>query len=180
MRRGWLYNKAKELGCNKIALGHHFDDVIETTLMNMLNSGSFQTMLPKLHSDNYEGMELIRPLYLVKEEDILAWKKFNDIDFINCACKFTEKSMVNENDSKRREMKELIKHMRKSNPNIDHNLFTSLANINLEKVTMYNKISYKTIYIFTSQHPNRFSQSSKLGQAERILSIPILSAMVTP
>ena len=89
MRRGALYRLAEELGCNKIALGHHFDDVIETTLMNMLNSGTFQTMLPKLHSDNYEGMELIRPLYLVKEKDILAWQNFNEIKFLQCACKFT-------------------------------------------------------------------------------------------
>ena len=134
MRRGFLYNKAQELGCNKIALGHHFDDVIETTLLSMIYGSEIKTMMPKLHSDNFPGLELIRPLYLVKEEDILAWKKFNDIDFINCACKFTEKSMVNENDSKRREMKELIKELRLKNKNADLNIFKAMDNVNLNCV----------------------------------------------
>ena len=135
MRRGHLYNKAKELGCNKIALGHHFDDVIETTLLSMFYGSEIKTMLPKLHSDNYEGLELIRPLYLVKEEAILSWKKSNELTFINCACKFTEKcSIEDENISKRKEMKELIKNLRKINRDIDYNIFKALDNINLNCV----------------------------------------------
>ena len=122
MRRGYLYNKAKELGCNKIALGHHFDDVIETTLLSMFYGSEVKTMLPKLHSENYEGLELIRPLYLVKENNILGWVKYNNLKFINCACKFTEKVNGDINLSKRREMKELIKHLRSLNPDIDYNI----------------------------------------------------------
>ena len=135
MRRGHLYNKAKELGCNKIALGHHFDDVIETTLLSMFYGSEVKTMLPKLHSENFENIELIRPLYLVKENSILAWAKYNNLKFINCACKFTER--VNNSDesvSKRKEMKELIKHLRELNPDIDYNIFKSLDNINLNCV----------------------------------------------
>ena len=112
MRRGHLYEKAKELGCNKIALGHHFDDVVETTLMSMFYNGKFQTMMPKVKSDNFEGMELIRPLYLVKEKDILAWQNFNEIKFLQCACKFTAQTHDYETgavDSKRKEMKNLVK-----------------------------------------------------------------------
>ena len=132
MRRGFLYSKAKELGCNKIALGHHFDDVIETTLLSMFYGSEIKTMMPKLHSDNFEGMELIRPLYLVKEEAILAWKKKNDLTFLNCACKFTENLANDENvTSKRDEMKQLIKELRKVNPNIDNNIFKSVDNVNL-------------------------------------------------
>ena len=140
MRRGYLYSKAKELGCNKIALGHHFDDVIETTLLSMLYSGEIKTMMPKLHSDNFEGIELIRPLYLVKEEDIISWRKANELTFINCACRFTEGcSLINDGTSKRREMKELIKNLRKINPEVDHNIFKSLDNINLNCVLGYKK-----------------------------------------
>lgn len=135
MRRGYLYNKAQELGCNKIALGHHFDDVIETTLLSMIYGSEIKTMMPKLHSDNYEGIELIRPLYLVKEEDIIAWKKYNELTFINCACRFTEGcSLINDGTSKRKEMKELIKNLRKVNKNADYNIFKSLDNINLNCV----------------------------------------------
>ena len=135
MRRGYLYNKAQELGCNKIALGHHFDDVIETTLLSMIYGSEIKTMMPKLHSDNYEGIELIRPLYLVKEEDIIAWKKYNELTFINCACRFTEGcSLINDGTSKRKEMKELIKNLRKVNKNADHNIFKSLDNVNLNCV----------------------------------------------
>ena len=132
MRRGYLYNKAKELGCNKIALGHHFNDVIETTLLSMFYGSEFKTMMPKLHSDHFEGLELIRPLYLVKEQYIISWAKSNDLTFINCACKFTEK--VNNEDpsaSKRKEIKELIKELKKVNPNIEFNIFKSTDNINL-------------------------------------------------
>ena len=135
MRRGHLYNKAKELGCNKIALGHHFDDVIETTLLSMFYGSEVKTMLPKLHSENFENLELIRPLYLVKENSILAWAKYNNLEFINCACKFTERvSLSDEPVSKRKEMKELIKYLRELNPDIDYNIFKSLDNINLNCV----------------------------------------------
>ena len=132
MRRGFLYNKAKELGCNKIALGHHFDDVIETTLLSMFYGSEIKTMMPKLHSDNFEGLELIRPMYLVKEQDIISWMKYNDLLFLNCACRFTEGcSLINDGTSKRLEMKELIKKLRKVNPDIDHNIFKAMDNINL-------------------------------------------------
>ena len=134
MRRGYLYSKAKELGCNKIALGHHFDDVIETTLLSMFYGSEIKTMMPKLHSDNFEGLELIRPLYLVKEEDIISWKNFNDLKFLNCACRFTENSSIDENVSKRKEIKNLIKELKKNNKNIDHNIFKSLDNVNLNCV----------------------------------------------
>lgn len=139
MRRGYLYNKAKELGCNKIALGHHFDDVIETTLLSMFYGSEVKTMLPKLHSENYEGLELIRPLYLVKENNILGWVKYNNLKFINCACKFTEKVNRDIVLSKRREMKELIKHLRSLNPDIDYNIFKSLDNVNLNCVLGFKK-----------------------------------------
>ncbi len=135
MRRGYLYSKAQKLGCNKIALGHHFDDVIETTLLSMFYGSEIKTMMPKLYSDNFEGIELIRPLYLVKEEDIIAWKKFNELTFINCACRFTEGcSLINDGTSKRKEIKELIKNLKKINKNIDYNIFKSLDNINLNCV----------------------------------------------
>lgn len=135
MRRGYLYNKAQELGCNKIALGHHFDDVIETTLLSMFYGSEIKTMMPKLHSDNYEGIELIRPLYLVKEDSIISWRNYNELTFINCACRFTERcSLTNDGTSKRKEMKELIKTLRKKNKDIDYNIFKSLDNINLNCV----------------------------------------------
>lgn len=135
MRRGYLYSKAKELGCNKIALGHHFDDVIETTLLSMFYGSEIKTMMPKLHSDNFEGLELIRPLYLIKESAVLAWKKYNELTFINCACRFTENcSIVDDGTSKRKEMKNLVNNLRKINPSIDSNIFTSMNNINLNCV----------------------------------------------
>ncbi len=135
MRRGYLYSKAQELGCNKIALGHHFDDVIETTLLSMLYGSEIKTMMPKLHSDNFEGLELIRPMYLVKEESILAWKKFNNLTFINCACRFTENCAIeDDNTSKRKEVKNLIKELRKVNKNVDYNIFKALDNVNLNCV----------------------------------------------
>lgn len=140
MRRGYLYSKAQELGCNKIALGHHFDDVIETSLLSMFYGAEVKTMLPKLHSENFKGLELIRPLYLVKEKDIISWVRSNELTFLNCACKFTEEHYTDNDDtSKRKEMKTLINQLRKTNPNIDHNLFTSLANINLDAVLGYRK-----------------------------------------
>ncbi|MDD6878638.1 MAG: ATP-binding protein [bacterium] len=137
MRRGYLYNKAKELGCNKIALGHHYDDVIETILLSMIYGAEIKTMMPKLHSTNFPGMELIRPLYLVKEEDIISWSKYNKLEFINCACSFTEKTKTTEDISKRLEMKKLISHFRNINKNIDQNIFKSVENINLDAVIGY-------------------------------------------
>ena len=134
MRRGYLYSKAQELGCNKIALGHHFNDVIETTLLSMFYGSEVKTMMPKLHSENFSGLELIRPLYLVKEEAILSWKKSNDLTFLNCACRFTEESAIDESKSKRKEIKKLIAELKKINPNIDNNIFKSLDNINLNCV----------------------------------------------
>lgn len=132
MRRGHLYNKAKELECNKIALGHHFDDVIETTLLSIFYGAEFKTMMPKLHSDNFKGLELIRPLYLVKEDSIISWKQHNKISFINCACRFTENcSLTDDGSSKRMEIKKLIKNLRKINKDIDHNIFKSTDNVNL-------------------------------------------------
>ncbi len=140
MRRGWLYSYAQELGCNKIALGHHFDDVIETILMGMVYGGQIQTMMPKLYSKNYRGMELIRPLYMVKEADIIDWVNYNDLHFIRCACRFTEEYEKHENKdgiSKRQEMKELIAKFRATNPNIENNIFKSVYNVNLRTVIQY-------------------------------------------
>ena len=132
MRRGYLYSKAQELGCNKIALGHHFDDVIETTLLSMFYGSEIKTMMPKLHSENFEGLELIRPLYLVKEESIISWKNYNELTFLNCACKFTsEVSKSNESLSKRKEIKELINNLRQVNKNVDYNIFKAMDNVNL-------------------------------------------------
>jgi len=139
MRRGYLYNKAQELGCNKIALGHHFDDVIETTLLSMFYGAEIKTMMPKLHSENYKGLELIRPMYLIKEHDIISWCKYNNLEFINCACKFTKKTDIDENFSKRKSMKKLINELRKEKKNIDYNIFKSLENINLNNVLGYKK-----------------------------------------
>lgn len=140
MRRGALYSKAQELGCNKIALGHHFDDVIETTVMAMFYGSQLQAMLPKLHSTNFEGMELIRPLYMIKEENIIRWCKFNGLEFIRCACRFTEKNASGDGgvgDSKRLEIKELIKTLKKTNPVIDTNIFHSLHTVNIDTFPGY-------------------------------------------
>ena len=140
MRRGHLYSYAQSLGCNKIALGHHFDDVIETILMGMIYGGQIQTMMPKLHSKNYEGMELIRPMYMVKEADILRWVAHNDLHFIRCACRFTEsyENLENKGEvSKRQEVKQLIAQFRKTNPFIETNIFKSVYNVNLRSVIEY-------------------------------------------
>ena len=150
MRRGHLYSKAKELGCNKIALGHHFDDVIETILMGMLYGGQVQTMMPKLHSTNFEGMELIRPLYLVREDDIKAWRDYNDLHFIQCACKFTDTCTTcnnEENQSKRVEIKELIKRLKQVNPYVEGNIFKSIENVNLSTVIAYKKDGVKHSFL---------------------------------
>ena len=148
MRRGYLYNHAKELGCNKIALGHHFDDVIETTLLSMFYGAEIKTMMPKLHSDNYEGIDLIRPLYLVKEASIIAWKNYNELTFINCACRFTEGcSLINDGTSKRKEMKELIKNLRKINPSVDANIFKAMDNVNMNCILSWHKDGVKHSFL---------------------------------
>ena len=142
MRRGHLYSKAKELGCNKIALGHHYDDVIETILMGMLYGAQVQTMMPKLHSTNFEGMELIRPLYLIREADIIHWASYNDLHFIQCACRFTEHCAScggTEKGSKRAEIKELIHELAKKDPVIEYNIFRSVENVNLNTVIGYKQ-----------------------------------------
>lgn len=151
MRRGYLYKKAKQLGCNKIALGHHYDDVIETILMGMLYGGQVQTMMPKLHSTNFEGMELIRPLYLVREDDIKAWRDYNGLHFIQCACKFTDTctSCNNENRSKRVEVKELIAKLKEVNQYVEGNIFKSVENVNLETVVAYKKDGVKHHFLDT-------------------------------
>lgn len=141
MRRGHLYKAAQDLGCNKIALGHHFDDVIETILMGMLYGSQIQTMMPKIHSENFPGMELIRPLYLVRESDILAWKDYNDLTFIQCACRMTEnidKSGDGIGASKRQEIKMLLAQLRSVSPHIDMNIFRSVENVNLKTIISYH------------------------------------------
>lgn len=141
MRRGYLYSKAKELGCNKIALGHHYDDVIETILMGMLYGAQVQTMMPKLHSTNFEGMELIRPMYYIREDDIMRWRDFNNLHFIQCACHFTDTCSSCREDgtatSKRMEIKQLIKNMKKVNPYVEGNIFKSVYNVSLGTVIEY-------------------------------------------
>lgn len=142
MRRGYLYNFAQQMGCNKIALGHHYDDVIETILMGMLYSAQVQTMMPKLHSTNFEGMELIRPMYLIREDDIKAWRDYNDLHFIQCACKFTDTCTTcnnEENQSKRMEIKKLIAELKKTNPFVEGNIFKSVENVNLSTIIAYKQ-----------------------------------------
>jgi tRNA 2-thiocytidine biosynthesis protein TtcA len=152
MRRGYLYKFAKDMGCNKIALGHHYDDVIETILMGMLYSGQVQTMMPKLHSTNYEGMELIRPLYLIREQDIKSWCRYNDLHFIQCACKFTDTCTTcnnEENRSKRVEIKELIKTLKQVNPYVEGNIFKSVENVSLEAIVAYKIDGVKHSFLET-------------------------------
>ncbi|MFT8887985.1 MAG: ATP-binding protein [Ethanoligenens sp.] len=136
MRRGHLYKQAQDLGCNKIALAHHFDDAIETVLMSMLYSGELKTMMPKLHSAHFPGMELIRPMYMVREADIIAWRQYNALSFIQCACRFTENCVLGDNGggSKRQEMKALVKQFRQTSPVIDMNIFRSMHNVNLDAI----------------------------------------------
>ena len=152
MRRGHLYHFAKDMGCNKIALGHHYDDVIETILMGMLYSGQIQTMMPKLHSTNFEGRELIRPLYLVREDDIKAWRDYNDLHFIQCACKFTDTCTTcnnEENQSKRIEIKNLISELKKTNRFVEGNIFKSVENVNLNTIVAYKKDGVKHNFLDT-------------------------------
>lgn len=143
MRRGYLYSKAKELGCNKIALGHHYDDVIETILMGMLYGGQVQTMMPKLHSSNFDGMELIRPLYLIREKDIIHWRDYNDLYFLQCACHFTDTCSSCRDDgtsaSKRLEIKKLIASLKEVNPFVESNIFKSVENVNLDTIITYKE-----------------------------------------
>lgn len=150
MRRGYLYKKAKELGCNKIALGHHYDDVIETILMGMLYGGQVQTMMPKLYSTNYEGMELIRPLYLIREAEIKHWRDYNKLNFIQCACRFTDtctSCSPSNTGSKRQEIKQLIARLKKINPQIESNIFRSVENVNLNTIISYKKDDYQHSFL---------------------------------
>lgn len=147
MRRGCLYEYAKSKGCNKIALGHHFDDVIETLLMSILYGSQIQGMLPKLMSTNHKGMELIRPLCLVKEKDIINWSISNELEFIRCACRFTEGLDLGKEDSKRKEIKELIKSLKKVYPNVDMNIFRSMYNVNLDTLIEYKKDGIRHSYL---------------------------------
>ena len=152
MRRGHLYSYAKELGCNKIALGHHYDDVIETILMGMLYGAQVQTMMPKLHSTNFEGMELIRPLYLVREDSIKAWRDYNNLHFIQCACKFTDTCTTcnnEENQSKRMEIKALIQKLKKTNKYVEGNIFKSVENVNLSTIVAYKEHGVKHHFLDT-------------------------------
>jgi len=149
MRRGHLYAKAKEMGCNKIALGHHMNDVIETTLMGMMYGSQIQGMLPRLKSTNFEGMELIRPMFCIREESIISWARYNSLEFIACACKFTENAAKAEFEalSKRKETKELIKELSKTNPDIEHNLFMSLHNVSLDTLIEYKQNGEKHSFL---------------------------------
>ena len=151
MRRGYLYSRAKELGCNKIALGHQYDDVIETILMGMLYGAQIQTMMPKLHSTNFEGMELIRPMYLIREEDIIHWANYNGLRFLRCACRFTEQCADEETDksSKRAEVKELIHNLAQKDPVIEFNIFKSVENVNVNTVVAYKKDGVKHHFLET-------------------------------
>lgn len=144
MRRGFLYARAQELGCNKIALGHHFDDVIETILLSIFYGGEYKSMPPKLWSTNFDGMELIRPLYLIREDAIIRWAKYNQLDFINCACKFTNSSHI---DSKRLEMKNLIHQFEKKNPHVAANIFKSSENVNIETILGIKKDGKKISFL---------------------------------
>ena len=150
MRRGYLYSNAQKLGCNKIALGHHLNDVIETTVMAMFYSSQLQGMLPKLHSTNFEGMELIRPLYCIREEDILAWRTYNELEFIQCACRFTENCSVCDNGgggSRRQEIKTLIRRLKRDNPQIETSIFNSIHSVNIETFPGYKKNGSKHTYL---------------------------------
>lgn len=155
MRRGYLYSFAKSLGCNKIALGHHYDDVIETILMGMLYGSQIQTMMPKLHSTNFPGMELIRPMYLIREADIKTWRDVNGLHFIQCACKFTDSCTTcgnEENRSKRAEIKELIQTLKAKNPEVEAHIFRSVENVNVDTVIAYKKHGKKISFLEEYDH----------------------------
>ena len=158
MRRGYLYSHAQKMGCNKIALGHHYDDVIETILMGMLYGAQVQTMMPKLHSTNFEGMELIRPMYLIREDDIKHWRDYNGLHFIQCACKFTDTCTTCNPDgvtkSKRMETKQLIAKMKEINPYVESNIFKSVENVNLKTIIAYKKDGVKHSFLDTYDQEN--------------------------
>lgn len=155
MRRGYLYKQAQELGCNKIALGHHFDDAIETTLMSMLYGAEIKTMMPKLKSTNFEGMELIRPLYMVRESDIISWARYNELHFLRCACSVTQKNDVSCDGSKRQVVKELIKNLKADNDNVDMNIFKSIHNVNLATVIGYRESDGGELHTFTETYDTK-------------------------
>lgn len=169
MRRGYLYSHAKALGCNKIALGHHYDDVIETILMGMMYGAQIQTMMPKLHSTNFEGMELIRPMYLIREADIIHWRDYNGLTFLQCACRFTEKTEYLEADgsseSKRKEIKQLIATLKKVNPYIESNIFRSVENVNLNTVIAY-KDKQGTIHSFLETYKDEAEKKETSSETE--------------
>lgn len=172
MRRGYLYSKARALGCNKIALGHHYDDVIETILMGMLYGAQVQTMMPKLHSTNFEGMELIRPMYLIREEHIEAWRDYNHLRFLQCACKFTENSTFRgdlENTSKRREIKQLIRQLRQVNPFVESNIFKSVENVNLSTVIAYKQNGVRHHFLEDYKTAENNSAKNALQQENFVL-----------
>lgn len=154
MRRGYLYAKAKELGCNKIALGHHFSDVIETTVMALFYGAQLQGMMPKLHSTNFEGMELIRPLYRVHEDDILAWKRYNNLEFLRCACRFTERTETEEIFSKRKEVKELLRNLKKENPDIEKSIFHGIHSVCLDTFPGWKTKGEKHSFLENYDEPN--------------------------
>lgn len=175
MRRGYLYKEARKLGCNKIALGHHFDDVIETTLMGMLYAGQIQTMMPKLHSTNHAGMELIRPMYMVKEEHILHWCRYNDLHFIQCACRFTEHCTISDNlggGSKRQEMKNLVKRFRNINPHIDMNIFKSVHDVNLDTIIGYHDSETKHNFLDEYEAKGKKKKAEALAKEEAAAKLP--------
>lgn len=163
MRRGHLYNKAKELGCNKIALGHHFNDVIETTLIGMFYASQLKAMMPKLHSTNFEGMELIRPMYCIHEDDIIAWKRYNELEFIQCACRFIENCTMCDNGgggSKRQEIKTLIRRLKRDNPLIDKSIFNSIHAVSLDTMPGY-KTHGKTYSFLDNYYNNERSEDQQ-------------------
>ncbi len=164
MRRGYLYKEAQSLGCNKIALGHHFDDVIETVLMSMLYQGAFQTMMPKLPSTNYDGMELIRPFYHIEEKDIIAWSKYNSLEFLRCACRFTENAEEREEDSKRRYIKLLIRQLKQDNPSVGANIFHSLYDVNLSTIISFRESDRTEPKSFNDLYNSRCKREDKLMQ----------------
>ena len=153
MRRGHLYSQAKKLGCNKIALGHHYDDVIETILMGMLYGGQIQTMMPKLYSKNFPGMQLIRPMYLIRENDILRWRDENKLKFIQCACKFPAQNATDEHNSKRKAVKHLIAQLKQKDPQIERNIFRSMENVNLATVITYKDKAGNYHHFQDDYHP---------------------------
>ena len=165
MRRGYLYSQAQQLGCNKIALGHHYDDVIETILMGMLFGGQVQTMMPKLHSTNFKGMELIRPLYLVREDDIKHWRDYNGLEFLQCACHFTDACANGSGEirSRRQEVKELIRNLKQTNPYVEGNIFKSVENVNLSTLIAYKQNGKKHHFLerYNEECNQKITQTDK-------------------